>query len=238
VPLTTKSILLQSMQTTTLSDMHMLASTHTQMALTLFLMTSRMRIQQQPRQMTTKSQMIIPTVKQGRNIMQISSQKNFQHSQHTSSRTKMNLFLLWDHKPNTLLALSIGTLTFHMPIDSCPDWYNSQMVHHFCQPCKPSQLRMLPTANFLRRNSWSKRSLRGICKIPRSDNKTLSCQQWMLCGQCLHAIGSQIWSNNILLWSQFKLSKWNHQEAHPRPLWASLQTTLTCKGKMARGDWD
>jgi hypothetical protein len=46
VPLTTESILPQSMQTTTLSDMNMFASTHTQMALTLFPMTSRMRIQQ------------------------------------------------------------------------------------------------------------------------------------------------------------------------------------------------
>jgi hypothetical protein len=43
--------------------------------------------------MTTKLQMIIPTVKQGRNILQISSQKNFQHSQQASSRMKMNLFL-------------------------------------------------------------------------------------------------------------------------------------------------
>jgi hypothetical protein len=237
--------------------------------------------------------------------LQISSQKNFQHSQQASSRMKMNLFLPWDHKPNTLLALSIGTLTIHMPLDSCPDWYNSQMVthskgpkmcwlyvwnndqvnledernsskqkqslnsnlswwlllhqatgisntrihsttqretyqkeiwscHHFCQPCKPSQLRMLPTANFLRQNSWSKTSLQSICKIPRSDNKTLSCQQWMPCRQCLYAIGSRIWSNNILLRSQFTLSKWNHQEAHPWPLRASLQATLTCKGKMAR----
>jgi hypothetical protein len=46
VPLTTESILPQSMQTTTLSDMNVFASTHTQMALTLFPMTSRMRIQQ------------------------------------------------------------------------------------------------------------------------------------------------------------------------------------------------
>jgi hypothetical protein len=81
------------MQTTTLSDMHMLASTHTQMALTLFLMMSRMRIQQEPMQMTTKLQVIIPTVKQGRNILQISLQKNFQHSQQASSRMKTNLFL-------------------------------------------------------------------------------------------------------------------------------------------------
>jgi hypothetical protein len=30
----------------------------------------------------------------------------------------------------TLLALSIGRLTFHMPTYSCTDWYNSQMVTH------------------------------------------------------------------------------------------------------------
>jgi hypothetical protein len=47
-----------------LSDVTMFASTHTQMALTLFLMMSRMRIQQQLMQMTTKSQMILPTVTQ------------------------------------------------------------------------------------------------------------------------------------------------------------------------------
>jgi hypothetical protein len=53
--------------------MNMFASTHMQTALRLFPMTSRMRIQQQPMQMTTKSQMILPTVKQGRRILQISS---------------------------------------------------------------------------------------------------------------------------------------------------------------------
>jgi hypothetical protein len=100
VPSTTESILLQLMQTMTLSDMNMFASTHMQTALNLFLMMSRMRIQQQPMQMTTKSQMILPTVKQGRGILQISSQRNCQHSQQTSSRTKTNLFLLRVHKPN------------------------------------------------------------------------------------------------------------------------------------------
>jgi hypothetical protein len=40
-------------------------------------------------QMTTKSQMILPTVKQGRRILQISSW-----------RMKTNLFLLRVHKPN------------------------------------------------------------------------------------------------------------------------------------------
>jgi hypothetical protein len=49
-------------------------------------------------QMTTKSQMILPTVKQGRRILQISSWRNYQHSQQTSSRMKTNLFLLRVHK--------------------------------------------------------------------------------------------------------------------------------------------
>jgi hypothetical protein len=97
LPSTTESILLQLMQTMTLSDMNMFASTHMQTALNLFLMMSRMRIQQQPMQMTTKLQMILPTVKQGRGILQISSQRNCQHSQQTSSRTKTNLFLLRVH---------------------------------------------------------------------------------------------------------------------------------------------
>jgi hypothetical protein len=99
VPSTTESILLQSMQTTTLNDMNMFASTHMQMALTLFLMCSRMRIQQ-PMQMTTKSQMISPTGKHGRKKLQISSQRNCQHGQQTSSRTKTNLFLPRVHKLN------------------------------------------------------------------------------------------------------------------------------------------
>jgi hypothetical protein len=81
------------MQTMMLNDMNMFASTHMQMALTLFLMMSRTRIQQQPMQMTTKSQMISPTVKQGRRILQTSLQRNCQHNWQTSSRTKTNLFL-------------------------------------------------------------------------------------------------------------------------------------------------
>jgi hypothetical protein len=105
--------------------------------------------------------------------------------------------------------------------------------HRFCWPCKP------PTGKFLWCNSWSEMSLQSRRKIPWSDIIKLSCWQWKLCRQCLHAIGScWIWSNNILLQSQCTLSKWNHQEMHLQPLWASLQATPTCKGKMARDNWD